>query len=133
MFAAKHAMVGRGRKASLVDTWLSEARKTGQGDNYAGKRRHPRYEWQVPAVIEVDPDLPSRRLLYATTRDISESGLGLRCRTRLPQFTNVRLYVNDGEEPVTAVVRHSTGTLGGFLVGVEFVPAGGTNALPLSA
>ncbi len=135
MLAAKQASAGRGRgrQASLVEGWLAEASKIGRGDNYAGKRRHPRFKWQVPAVIEIDPDSPHRRLVYATTRDISESGIGVKCRDRLPQFTNVRVYVNDGEEYVSAVVRHSTGTLGGFIVGTEFTDTDPSNGLSLSA
>ncbi len=133
MLAAKKARAGLGRQARLVDSWLSDARKAGKGDSYAGKRRHPRFDWQVPAVIEIDPDTPHRRLIYATTRDISESGVGVRCRDRLPQFTNVRIYVNDGEEYVSAVVRHSTGTLGGFIVGTEFTETDASSGLSLSA
>jgi c-di-GMP-binding flagellar brake protein YcgR len=99
--------------------WLASAKRTGQGDTYAGKRRHARYTWVNPVTIEVMEGQHAGRAYYATTRDISAGGIGTRCRHRLDVMTLVCVIDEDGEA-VFGRVRHCGEVLGAFLIGVEF-------------
>ncbi|MCP4590944.1 MAG: PilZ domain-containing protein [bacterium] len=106
-----------------VQGWLDEARQTGQGDTYAGKRRYPRYTWTVPVVIEVLDGELAGESDYASSRDISEGGLGIRLRRRIPDRSMVRVTTDEYGPGIHARVMHCTETLGGFILGLEFAPA----------
>ena len=99
---------------------MADAGRDGGVDSYNGKRRDKRTRWQAPVMVELNPDSPQRAILNANTRDISASGMGLRCRTALKANTEVRIYVGDGDEFISATVRHCTRSLPGFIIGVEF-------------
>ena len=75
--------VSESKTQDLVDLWLAEAKLYGKKDPYLGKRRHPRFQWQVPVVLDVDSVDGLQSCVYAQTRDISEGGIGLVCRQRL--------------------------------------------------
>lgn len=103
----------------LIEGWLAEAREEGRQDVYAGKRQHPRVEWNAPVIVQPEDD--SDRTVYVTALNISAGGMGLRCGEAISPRTRIRLFVNDGVDCVIGVVRHCSSTVGGYIVGVEFV------------
>ena len=114
-----------------VQYWLLSAQATGQRDTYPGKRRRPRFTWHVPITLEVlDASVLGRsvRAHCAMSRDISDGGMGLRCRQPVPVMALVCITLDETQETVYGRVRHCTGSLGGFLVGVEFVFGGASAA-----
>lgn len=120
MEAAAKQIRAQYHEATLINKWLSVAKKSGIKDTYAGKRRTPRYQMELPVVLEVDGDSPRCRMLYVKSRDISQNGIGVACREKLRPHTPVRVYVDDGEASVTGTVRHASTMLGGYIVGIEF-------------
>jgi hypothetical protein len=117
----EHLPAKQADQDAVIADWLAEARITGTEDAYRGKRRWPRVTWQVPVTLEVHPGERRSRTCHATSRDISEGGLGLRLRQRLPAMAPVRVFIGEDERSVRGRVVHCTDTLGGFIVGVEFV------------
>ncbi len=103
----------------LIESWLAEAREEGRADVYAGKRRHPRVEWNAPVIVQPEDD--SDRTVYVTALNISAGGMGLRCGEAISPRTRIRLFINDGVDSIIGVVRHCSSTVGGYIVGVEFV------------
>ncbi|MCC7290619.1 MAG: PilZ domain-containing protein [Phycisphaerales bacterium] len=103
----------------LIGSWLAEAREEGCEDVYAGKRRHARVQWNAPVIVQ--PEDGSARTYYVTALNISAGGMGLRCGEAISPRTRLRLFVNDGVDSVIGVVRHCSSTVGGYIVGVEFV------------
>ena len=120
MEAAARQHRGQDHEVSLIYKWLSTAKRTGIRDSYAGKRRTPRYQIQLPVVIEVNPGTTKCRMLYVNSRDISRGGIGVTCREKLQPLTPVRIYVDDGEASVSGIVRHASPILGAYIVGIEF-------------
>ena len=110
------------REAATVDMWLAEARRYGREDVYAGKRQHVRVTWEAPVTVVVYDGRQAGETDHATTRDISSGGLGLRCRRPLAVHSLVAVVSEIDGQCVHATVMHCTETLGGFLVGVEFLP-----------
>lgn len=108
------------RTEAVVQRLLSQARRDGQRDAYAGKRRQPRFSWQASVTVEVVGTRTSQAF-YATTRDIGAGGMGLRTRQRLAPLTVVRVNVEGEDEPLNGRVRHCSETVGAFLIGIEFV------------
>ena len=104
-----------------VRTWLANASRTGAKDVYAGKRKFVRYTWLTSAKVEVRSGVSCDTTVYASTRDISAGGLGLKVRQRLQPGAIVRVTLDEGGESVTGRVRHCSEALGGFYVGIEFI------------
>ncbi len=100
--------------------WLTDAHRMGQKDTYAGKRRQTRYTWNTAVTVEFVDDADETPL-FATTRDISIGGLGIRTRRRIDVNTLVRISTDATNESVRGRVRHCSESLGGFFVGIEFV------------
>lgn len=114
------ALATRQREARLIHRCMADARRDGGEDSYNGKRRDKRTRWQMSVMVELNAGTPQRRMINATTRDISASGVGLSCRAALKPNSEVRIYVGDGDEYISATVRHCTRSLPGFIIGVEF-------------
>lgn len=109
-------------QAATVERWLANARLEGREDTYTGKRCYPRVTWQVPVTLDILDGERAGECDYATSKDISKGGLGLRCRQSVPVRSFVRV-VSDGDgQSVYARVMHCTETVGGFFVGIEFQP-----------
>ena len=117
MFALKTQ--GTNRDTVVTMKWLADARRTGQKDTYTGKRSAPRYTWQSAVTIEILDDSDDADI-YATTRDISAGGLGIRTRSRLAAGTLVRISTDATDESLLGRVRHCSESLGGFYVGIAF-------------
>ena len=107
---------------ATIREWLANARLEGREDTYAGKRRYPRVTWVVPVTVEFLDGERAGENDFAMSKDISEGGVGLRCRRPLAVRTLVRVMTDEGAPCVHARVMHCTETLGGFIVGLEFRP-----------
>lgn len=106
--------------AGIIQSWLSDARRLGSADNYTGKRRHQRFKWSRMINIEINPGTRHARKQTVQAKDISRTGVGIRTRESLPPNTTIRAYTDCGTSYVEGYVRHSTSTIGAYLVGVEF-------------
>ena len=110
-----------GSGATVFERWLAQAREEGVDDGVLNKRSCSRIAWAI--YVEVAGEGAER--LTGRTRDISEGGIGLQCRKPLPERTRVRIYRTDTPNPdeyVEGEVVHSTGTVGGFKIGVRVTP-----------
>lgn len=100
--------------------WFTEARQTGESDNYAGKRRQRRCTWDAQITIEVLENGEPTATYYANTRDISTGGMGMRCRKAVPAHAEVRITIDETGESVQARVTQCTEGICGYHIGVEF-------------
>ena len=109
------------RWAAIRQQWLDEARQTGEADSFASKRGHARYTWREQLDLVVQ--LPGGRTeeYIATARDISESGLMVFCRSEIDPSQHGEVSQSGTGEAVPVITRHCTQTLGGFLIGLDFV------------
>ncbi len=107
---------------NTAQQWLADACLAGQEYEYAGKRHYQRTTWQVPITVEILDGTRAGEHEYAMARDISESGMGFRCRRAVPVWSLVRITVDQDGSYVHAQVKSCTDTIGGFLIGVEFKP-----------
>ena len=58
-------------------------------DNYSGKRRELRHEFQTHLDLFKENTDGSHRKLYVAGKDISADGIGLTCREKLPEGEQV--------------------------------------------
>ncbi len=121
MQAAMRKKVADGAK--VVNRWLTQAQCTGREDTYTGKRRFPRFTWREHFTVVVLDEGPDRVECFATTRDISAGGVGLKIRHRIAATAVVRLVHEETGETVHGRVRFCNEALGAFFVGVEFIQA----------
>jgi hypothetical protein len=107
----------------IIASWLAQARKSGEGDIYSGKRQDVRYTWSVCLEMTARSSTGLESRFLATARDVSEEGMGIFCWRRLEPGTVawVRLPSKDEQSSwVPAKVKHSTATTGGYYTGVMF-------------
>ncbi len=114
--AAQQAMA----RQVVIQAWLNDARRTGKKDVYSGKRSSPRFIWEAPITVEILDGDSAGESFFATSRDIGAGGVGFRGRHRLEQDTLVRVTLDNTGASVEAMVRHTSETLGAFIIGVEF-------------
>ena len=81
-----------------LDRWLQQAKCCGQVDHYLGKRRTVRFQWQTYVQIEVQNPNGTVEYLYATTKDISESGLALTSRQPIDPRAQIRIQLDDEDQ-----------------------------------
>lgn len=99
---------------SAVRRWLEIAMSEGEKDPYGSKRGHPRYVWYRTVELLVDGVV-----LYARSRDICETGIGLVCKKRLQEHQKVYVRCDDGDPWVPGRVAQVTQSVGAFKAGVE--------------
>ena len=104
----------------VVDLWMAEAKLYGQKDPYPGKRRHLRFQWRVPVAIEVASVDGLQLRASATTRDISQGGIGLECRQPIEPDSRIHIRLEGEIECVEGYVVHCTQSFGKYLIGVVF-------------
>ena len=100
--------------------WIQDARKTGEADSYAGKRRQERFTWFPQLEVRVISASGQPRTHLASGHDISEGGLRFFCRQPIEAFVNVEVFVEGETAGVPAVVKHCTQTFNGYLIGADF-------------
>lgn len=115
-----HETVTSKRPQDIVKQWLTEATDVDGGDAYLNRRRHKRYIWT--GTIDVYAGSHCRRSVpvMADCRDISEMGMGLRCRMKLAVGTTIYICRGGTGEGIRARVAVCTQTVGGYIVGVQF-------------
>lgn len=104
-----------------VRRWLTEAQRTGRKDAGSGKRPHARFTWTANAIIQIDQAGQAPRSILASVRDISNTGLSLKCRAPIDRDTPVRIKMSAWGGAVNGIVRHCTRSVGVYMVGVEFL------------
>ncbi len=105
-----------------INDWVEDAQAQGGPiDLYSGKRREPRRIWDAMLDVHVLTGATEGSFHYATARDISGGGMGIQCRQKLEPGTWVGMYVSGCDQGATAIVRHCTETIGGYVIGLEFV------------
>jgi len=88
------------------------------------KREKPRQE-VFPDVVELQllrhRGMPIK--VQAHSRDISETGIGIRCRQQInaDELVELRFHLDDVLYATRARVVHCTQTLGGYKVGLQFM------------
>lgn len=104
----------------IVHAWLAEAHASNEADTWTGKRSQRRHEWS--ANLDIYPVTSRRRAtsVLATARDISETGLGFRCRKKFERGSQVLICRAGEEQAVPATVSACTQSVGGYLIGVLF-------------
>lgn len=113
---------GAGQQQSeLRRQWLEEARQTGDGDTYAGKRGTQRFTWRAPLDVRVSPGGMNTETHLAQACDISAHGIRFCCKQPVEPLTEVEVFVTGESLGVRAMVRHCTPTISGFLVGTDFL------------
>ena len=100
--------------------WLELAKFCGQEDPYLGKRQSVRFKWRAYVQVEVQHLDGSVEYLYATTKDVSEGGLGLVFRRPVPPRAKIRVQLDDENQfgIVSGTVMHCTQTVGSYFVGM---------------
>ncbi len=114
------ATVRKFRRTPVVQTWVNHAAKTGQPDAYNGKRRWTRITWDATLAVSVLSGRHNGEILYVRAKDVSLGGLSFVSRKPLATHTPVEIAADCNPDSTTAVVRHCTPTIGGYIIGVEF-------------
>ncbi len=109
------------KPADVVREWLEQAASEGRPDHYSGKRKHPRIDWHAPAIVRVRAGQPDERAYYGQCTNLSTRGAAVRCSEGVPEGSVVVLHINDGEESVSAKVKHCSVGVGSYLLGLEFL------------
>ena len=78
---------------SLAQEWLEEARQSGQSDAYTRQHQDPRFTWYSQLEVHVLGPAGRTATFYADACDISEGGIGFRCRQQIPPFTDIQVCV----------------------------------------
>ena len=101
--------------------WLKQAKCVGRQDHYLGKRQSTRFQWQTYVQVEVQNPNGSVEYVYAKTKDISETGLGLVFRQPIERRSKIRVQLDDETQAgiVSGTVTHCTQIVGTYIVGID--------------
>ena len=105
---------------ALKQQWLKEARRTGESDEHTRKHRDPRITWHEPLEVHVALSGGRTESHYATACDISEGGIGFRCRLEIPAFTQITVCRAGEMVGLPAMTLHCMHTLTGYTIGAQF-------------
>ena len=107
---------------AVAKDWLDEAQGESDAEDHTRRHRDPRTRWEVDLEIHVLQPSGPTKVLYAKSFDISEGGLGLVCRTRIPPYSKVIVCRAGEMTGVSTVTQSCTQTLTGYLIGTQFRP-----------
>jgi len=107
--------------AEIRTQWLQEAQQTGVSDTFTSKRQQPRYTWRAQLDVRLRTATGLADPLIAQARDISETGLMFFCRDRIAPSSKGEVSLASESKSVPILFRHCTQTLGGYLIGADFV------------
>jgi hypothetical protein len=111
----------QGAGQGVIDEWLAEGHAMGPCDRWAGEHRHPRFAWTAALDVYVQTEGRRSRAVCAAARDVSRSGLGFFCRQPLPVYGRVTICRSGERTGLAAKIVNRAQTLGGYLIGVEFI------------
>jgi hypothetical protein len=88
------------------------------------RRRSPRYRVDKTVKVIIHPSIGAPKIpqeLTCSVVEVSADGMMLRTRQEMRAYTKLTIEWADGEETLAlpGKVRHSTGTVGAFKIGVE--------------
>jgi len=109
-----------GAPAVVIERWVSEAELNGEKDPYLGKRRHPRFTWNVIVLMRVCSGPLKGKVIRARTMNISLGGLGVHVRSTLQAGTTLEIMIEGRPYGVRGSVVHCTPLVTGNLLGISF-------------
>ena len=92
-------------------------------ESYGGSERRHLPRWPFPGPVEIWPvDGDGRTRWLGTSRDISESGMGMSCDTHFDPGTclEIALHLPEATFCGKGLVRYCAESRHGFMIGVEF-------------
>ncbi|MCA9250158.1 MAG: PilZ domain-containing protein [Phycisphaerae bacterium] len=104
----------------VVEEWVQDARRCGTTDNYQGKRAFARTTWNATLAIRILTGPDKGLVIMVKARDVSLGGVGFLSRQKIDQHTRLEICAGNNTRSVIGRVVHTTNTLGGQIVGVEF-------------
>ncbi len=104
----------------VVEQWVQDARRHGTTDNYKGKRAHERTTWSASLAVRILSGPDKGLVIMVKARDVSMGGVGFVSRQKIDQHTRLEICAGNNARSVIGRVVHTTNTLGGQIVGVEF-------------
>lgn len=111
---------GSRRPLEIIAQWLHEAKQEHEGDTWLNRRRRKRFRWSSPLDIYAACHEHLKAPIPADACDLSEIGMGFRCRIKIPRETIVFICRRGTSEGVRARVTACTQTVGGYRIGVQF-------------
>ena len=105
---------------ALKQQWLEEARRTGESDEHTRKHRDPRITWYEALEVYVASSGGGTESHYATAFNISDGGIGFRCRRQIPAFTQITVCRAGELVGLPAAIMHCLQTLTGYTIGAQF-------------
>ena len=109
-----------GDPLAVVEQWVGEAEILGRTDNYLGKRRFPRFTWDVIVLIRICSGRMTGKVIRARTKNVSMGGLGVHVRSHLEPGVKLEIMVEGRPFGVKATVAHCTRMMNGNLLGASF-------------
>ncbi len=106
--------------SSVILDWVNDARRNGTTDNYKGKRLHERTTWNASLAVRILTGPDKGSVIMVKARDVSLGGVGFLSRQKINHHTRLEICAGNNARSVTGRVVHTTNTLGGQIVGVEF-------------
>jgi hypothetical protein len=100
-----------------LQRWLARAEADeGMSDEVLNKRDSARTTWSAHIIILGG----SGEKIHGRIRDVTEDGLGIHCRSKINEYSEVRVQLEDDpDEHIDGVVVHCTQTVGAFKIGVR--------------
>ena len=108
----------------VVADWMHDAALQCPPDTYYGKRCALRHIWPTSLEAMIGRNTSSEQQFYVTGWDVSNTGIGLLCRHKLEIGSIVWLRRCDApahQTWVPATVVHTTLSVAGYRLGVEFI------------
>ena len=95
---------------------------TGQKQVPDVRRSVWRYDWIGSATVSCIDSDDSPELLYVSVSRVSRAGLEFRCSSELEcgQKVMIILELDDRDLEIPVTVKHSTASVGRYVIGVEF-------------
>ncbi|GJM25910.1 MAG: hypothetical protein DHS20C16_23250 [Phycisphaerae bacterium] len=106
--------------STVVEGWVKDARREGTTDNYKGKRVHERTTWNASLAVRILTGPDKGSVIMVKARDVSLGGAGFISRQKIDHHTRLEICAGNNARSVIGRVVHTTNTLGGQIVGVEF-------------
>jgi len=101
----------------LIRLWESLGDPQEGGEYRRNDARRP-----VPAGLSATVAV-GRKQVVATLVNVSQTGLELKSRVRIPERSSVQVCLRDGGQWLRAQIAHCTGTIGGYKIGLRLQDA----------
>jgi hypothetical protein len=106
--------------STVIQDWVQDACRQGTTDNYKGKRAHERTTWNASLAVRILTGPDKGSVIMVKARDVSLGGVGFLSRQKIEHHTRLEICAGNNARSVIGRVVHTTNTLGGQIIGVEF-------------